>query len=334
MKNQITRRAVLSNLATAVVPVLAIAAIGFGASVLAQETTLSAVNFVPNNNSFGRPFAKWADEVNAKGKGIVQVNIRPAGSISPFQKGNAFKTGVVDMANLPPTFYQNLLPIGDSIKLMTKTPDVQRANGAWAFFNELHNQHVNAHYLTTWGYGVPFHLYLTKKIDKPDLKGLKLRVTPVYRAFFRALGAEVIQTPPADVFTALERGTIDGYGWPVWDIKTFGWDKVTKYRVDPGFYQTASAIIINLDKWKSLSKAQQDFFNAEGRRLEMEVTRDAEKENQRYRKEQADAGVQVIKFEGEAARQYLKASRDAAWEEANKLDPVNAPKLRKLIADD
>ncbi len=323
-----------SRFATAAISVLAIAALGLGAPALAQETTLSAVNFVPNNSSFGRPFAKWVDEVNAKGKGIIQINIRPAGSISPFQMGNAIKTGVVDMANLPPTFYQNLLPIGDSIKLMTKVPAEQRANGAWAFFNELHNQHVNAYYLTTWGYGVPFHLYLTKKIDSPDLKGLKIRVTPVYRAFFKALGADVIQTPPADVYTALERGTIDGYGWPVWDIKSFGWDKVTKYRVDPGFYQTASAIIINLDKWKSLTKAQQDFLNAEGQRLEMEVTRDADKENERYRKEQADAGVQVILFQGDVAKQFLKTSRDAAWEEAYKLDPVNAAKLRKLIADD
>ncbi len=334
MTMQRIRGAALSRLATVAVSALAIAAMGAVGPALAQETTLSAVNFVPNNNSFGRPFAKWAEEVNAKGKGLIQIDIRPAGSISPFQMGNAVKTGVVDMANLPPTFYQNLLPIGDSIKLMTKLPAEQRANGAWAFFNELHVQYVNAYYLTTWGYGVPFHLYLTKKIDKPDLKGLKIRVTPVYRAFFRALGAEVIQTPPADVYTALERGTIDGYGWPVWDIKTFGWDKVTKYRVEPGFYQTASAIIINFDKWKSLTKAQQDFLNVEGRRLEMEVTRDAEKENERYRKEQADAGVQVIRFEGDVANQFLKISRDAAWEEAYKLDPVNAPKLRKLIADD
>ena len=35
----------------------------------------------------------------------------------------------------------------------------------------------------------PFHLYLNKKIDKPDLTGLKIRITPVYRDFFQALGA-------------------------------------------------------------------------------------------------------------------------------------------------
>ena len=34
----------------------------------------------------------------------------------------------------------------------------------------------------------PFHLWLAKPIDKPDLTGLNLRVSPVYTAFFKALG--------------------------------------------------------------------------------------------------------------------------------------------------
>src|SRR5438045_9518602 len=64
----------------------------------------------------------------------------------------------------------------------------------------------------------PFHLYLTKKIDKPDLAGLKIRITPVYRDFFQALGATVVQTPPGEVYTALERCVVDGYGWPIHGI--------------------------------------------------------------------------------------------------------------------
>ncbi|MGE4013420.1 MAG: ABC transporter substrate-binding protein, partial [Alphaproteobacteria bacterium] len=227
----------------------------FAVPATAQEVTLNALNFLPNNNSFGIPFAKWVEEVNAAGKGLVQIAIKPAGTMSPFVMGNAVKTGVVDMANVPPTFYQNLLPIGDSLKLARKGPAELRKNGTWDLMNKLHNEKVNAWFLGQWGAGAQFYLYLReKKIDSIDLKGMKLRVTPVYRSFFRTLGADLIQTAPADVYTALERGTIDGYGWPVWDIKSFGWDKVTKYRVEPGFYEVANAIIVNLDKWKTLSE--------------------------------------------------------------------------------
>ena len=43
-----------------------------------------------------------------------------------------------------------------------------------------------------------FHVYLNKKIDKPDLTGLKIRITPVYRDLFGSMGATLMQTAPRD----------------------------------------------------------------------------------------------------------------------------------------
>ena len=300
----------------------------------AQEVELSALNFLPNTTSFGIPFGDWVEDANKAGKGIVHITIKPAGSISPFQMGNAVKTGAIDMAALPPTFYQNLLPIGDALKLTKKTAVEMRKNGTWAFMNKLHNEKVNAQLLDISGFEVKFYLYLRdKKIETASLKGMKIRTTPVYRAFFRALGADLIQTAPAEVFTALERGTIDGYGWPSWDIKTTGWDKYTKYRVEPGFYAVANATIINLDKWKSLTDKQRDFLNQHSMKFESEYDKRYAPKTEAYLKEQKDAGVQVIEFKGKVAEDYLKLSYDAAWDEFMKLDPVNAPTLKKLISE-
>jgi len=303
-------------------------------SAAAQEVALSALNFLPNNSSFGIPFADWVEDANKAGAGIVKITIRPAGSVSPFQMGNAVKTGVVDMAALPPTFYQNLLPIGDALKLSKKSFIELRKNGTVDFMDKLHMEKVNAHLLDISASHVKFYLYLRdKKIDAPNLKGMKIRTTPVYRAFFRALGADLIQTAPGDVFIALERGTIDGYGWPSWDIKTPGWDKHTKYRVEPGFYAVANATIINLDKWKSLTDKQRDFLTQHSRKFETEFDKRYAAKTEAYLKEQKDAGVQVIEFKGKVAEDYLKLADSAAWEEFEKLDPENTPKLKKLISE-
>ena len=51
---------------------------------------------------------------------------------------------------------------------------------------------MNAIFLARMVDDTPFHLYLNKKIDRPDLTGLKIRITPVYRDFFQALGATVV----------------------------------------------------------------------------------------------------------------------------------------------
>ena len=65
---------------------------------------------------------------------------------------------------------------------------------------------VNAYWLGQAKGYVPFHVYLgarAAKVDKPDFSKLKLRVTPNYRAFFGALGATLVQSPPSEIYTAL-----------------------------------------------------------------------------------------------------------------------------------
>lgn len=318
---------------TFVTPLLAAAAtcaIAFGAA--AQETRISAINFLPNNQSLGIPLVEFVDEVNKAGKGVIQIEIKPFGAIPVFEMGNAIKNGVADLANLPATFYQNLLPVGDAIKMATKSFEEIRKNGGYAFYNQLHNDKVNAEIVGFYGEAVQFHLYLRdKKIEAANLDGLKLRVTPIYRAVFRALGAQVVVMPPPEVATALERGVVDGYGWPLWDIKGPGWERYTKYRVEPGFYQVIGAFIMNLDRWKSLRADQRAVLARVGQAYESEFAARAAVKNAAYAKEQADAGVQVIKLAGAEADKFLKAAYDAGWEEHLKADPDNAAKLRAFI---
>ena len=298
----------------------------------AQEVKLSAVNFLRNTEPFGKFFAEWVDDINKAGKGLIQIEIKAFGSIPVFEMGNALKGGVVDLANLPPTFYQTLLPVGDALKLQTVPPEEVRRNGAYALMNKLHNEKVNAEVIALYGYGVPFHLFLRdRKIEKADLSGMKLRVTPVYRAFFRALGGQAINMPPIEVLTALERGVIDGYGWTIWDIKTPGWDKYTKYRVDPGFYYVGGAFIMNLDKWKSLRPEQRAFLAKKGEEFENMVPKIAPAMNAEHDKIQRDGGLQVIKLEGAEAEKYVKIAYEAAWEEAIKADPENGPKFKTML---
>ena len=108
---------------------------------------------------------------------------------------------------------------------------------------------------------MPFHIYLNKKPDKLDFTGLKIRVTPVYKDIVEALGGTAITTAPGEVYTALERGVVDGYGWPVSGIFDLGWDKVTKFRLEPAFYSVEVNVLVNLDTWKSLTDAQRKVLN-------------------------------------------------------------------------
>src|SRR5215470_12699429 len=203
----------------------------------AQEVTLKGITSFTEKTFYSRGFERFVEKVNADGKGVIQINyIGGPKAMPPFEVGNALKGGVVDIANATGAFYTNLMPEADAWKL-TERPMVEiRENGGYAYMAALYEQKLNAILLARHIDNNPFHVYLTKPISKPDLTGLKLRITPVYRDFFQALGATVVQTAPGEVYTALERGVVDGYGWPITGIFDLGWHEKTKYRVDPGFY--------------------------------------------------------------------------------------------------
>src|SRR4030095_13377644 len=212
-------------------------AAGMTAGAAAQETTLRLVSAFAENGIYVQRLQPWIQKFNAEGKGVLQINfIGGPRAIPTFEVGNAVKTGVVDMALSTGAFYTNVMPEADFLKLTQVSVAEQRKNGAFDAINQVWNEKGNMQYLARMVENQPFHIYLTKKIDKPDLNGLKIRITPVYRDFFQALGAQVITTPPGEVYTALERGVVDGYGWPIGGIFDLNWQEENKDRRGPGLY--------------------------------------------------------------------------------------------------
>src|SRR5690242_13724405 len=226
---------------------LAAALAAGSAAACAQEVTLRVVSAFPENLYYVKRLTDWIARVNAGGKGNLQLNfIGGPKAIPTFEVGNAVKTGVVDIAMSTGAYYTNLMPEADALKLTQVPAATLRKNGAYDYINKVWNEKANMQYLARVVDDTPFHLYINKKIDKPDLTGMKIRITPVYRDFFQALGATVVQIAPGEVYTALERGVVDGYGWPIHGLFDLNWQEHTKYRVDPGFYNAEVALIINL----------------------------------------------------------------------------------------
>ena len=311
---------------------LAAAAAAFAGAARAEETTLRVVSAFSENTQYVKNLEGFIGKLNAGGKGVVQLNfIGGPKAMPPFEVGNAVRTGVVDMALTTGAFYTNIMPEADALKL-TQVPATQlRKNGGHELINKIWNEKANMVYLARIVDYSPFHLYLTKKIDKPDLAGLKIRITPVYRDFFQALGATVMQTPPGEVYTALERGVVDGYGWPIHGIFDLNWQEKTKYRVDPGFYNAEVSIVVNLDKWKGLAAQQRDLLNREA--MALEAHNDFwKKYNEDEVRRQKEAGIQVITFDAAAAKQYYEKAYEVGWASILKASPQYGPQMRKLFS--
>ena len=298
----------------------------------AQEVTLRVVSAFPENQFYVKRTIDWIEKLNKEGKGVLQLNfIGGPKAIPTFEVGKAVQSGVVDIGFTTGAFYTNVMPEADILKLSETSAAEQRKNGGYDLINRIWAEKANMRYLAKVVEFTPFHLYLNKKIDKPDLTGLKIRITPVYREFFQSMNAQVMTTAPGEVYTALERGVIDGYGWPIHALFDLNWQEKTKYRVDPGFYNAEVGLVMNLDKYKALPAKVREFLDRET--LGYELQNDFWKSyNQNEAKRQAEAGIQVITFDAATSRAYVEKAKEVGWAAAIKSSPQYGEALKTVLA--
>jgi TRAP-type C4-dicarboxylate transport system substrate-binding protein len=138
-------------------------------------------------------------------------------------------------------------------------------------------------------------------------------------------------TAPGEVYTALERGVIDGYGWPIHALFDLNWHEKTKFRVDPGFYNAEVSLVMNLDKYKGLPPKGRQFLDDQA--LAYEKQNDFWKTyNQNEAKRQAEAGIQTIAFDPATSKAYVDKAKEIGWAAAIKSSPQYGAQLRKVLA--
>ena len=298
------------------------------------EVSLQAASCFPQGSFFSKRFETLVENVNKKGAGEVKINYvggAPAigSQLTVVQK---VAQGVYDLNSCTGAYYQNVLPEADAWKLLEKTPAEIRKNGGWDYMNKLHNQ-KNLQVLGRHHFGTQFHLFLGKgaAISKPDLKGLHLRTAPIYVNFFKSLGATTQDSNLQQIYSLMENGTVKGYGWPVLGHRP-GWEKVTKYRVDPGFYDVDLMILANKKIWDKLPSNVKNLIAAEALALENAATAGDTKLAKSVAAKQQNAGMEIITFEGAERATWLKAARDAGWAGLIANRPETGAKLREYFA--
>lgn len=97
-----------------------------------------------------------------------------------------------------------------------------------------------------------------------DLKGLKMRIPGLGGEVMKRLGVNPVLLPPGEIFTSLERGTIDATEWvgPALD-QMMGFDKAADYYYT-GWHEPGSILEItfNKNRWEKLSIEHQAIITA------------------------------------------------------------------------
>jgi TRAP-type C4-dicarboxylate transport system substrate-binding protein len=298
-------------------------------SAQAAEVKLKAASFLPTRIIFAKFFGDWVDSVNKTCAGKIKISIVGPAAIKSLEQWNAVKNGVVDMHYGPATYYKGAaIEAGVTDLANVETAD-QRKNGAWAMLNGLHNKKMNSQYLTQITDGVKFYIYTSKPNKDGRFEGFRLRSVPIYDAFFKSLGAQPVRMGAPAVYTALERKVVDGLGWPLWGVTGFGWNKFLKYRHGPGFYSAGINILVNLDKWRSLSGDQRACLNERSTWLEGVWPSWRKAQNAKEEALQNKAGMKYV----DLGTGFRDKAVELYWADLRRANPAYIDKIRPLLTN-
>ena len=95
-----------------------------------------------------------------------------------------------------------------------------------------------------------------------DLQGLRIRASGIGGRFYNALGATAVSLSAAEIYTALQLGTIDAAEWTFWDENIrMNLHEVVTYVKDPAFQNgtcTYFPLTVNTAAWNSLPEHLQN----------------------------------------------------------------------------
>lgn len=201
---------------------------------------------------------RLADKINEMSGGRLTVKLFAAGElVPPFECFDAVQTGTADMAHGSPYFWQGK---SQAMHYFTGVPFGLTAweMGAWLRFgggqelwDELYGQFgLKGFYAGSSG--VQAGGWFRSEINSlDDLKGLKMRIAGLGGAVLRKLGAQVILTPPGEIFPAMQSGVVDAAEWVgPWNDLAFGLHKIAKHYYSPSFHEGSAALECIVDKEK------------------------------------------------------------------------------------
>lgn len=314
------------------------------AQASAAEVQLRAVAGLSPRSIVTQVFLNWVEQVNKKGKGLVQIKFLGSSEITPiFKQAAALKRGLFDMLHTPGAFYAGQVKHVDALLASNVPVDEMRKNGAIKKLDELWQKQLNAHFLGWFDTHVNFTILLGKDAKytvpknpgelKNMLAGMKMWSTPTFREFLVALGATPVSLPVTEILPSMDKGVVQGFGYPEYGMVGLGLQRAVKTYFYPTYYRGNTPVIVNMRKWKSLPQKVRDFLTKEAIAYETASKKFIEDGVKREAEILKKNGAKIVKLEGDVGSAYRKLAHDIAWKRLEKRAPDETPALRKLMYD-
>ena len=214
--------------------------------------------------------AVWAaEEIKKRTGGKYQIDVFPASQLgNENQINEGLGLGTVDMIYTGVAFAGSIhKPVA-----ITNAPYVLRDFEHWKayrdspLFRDIARGYEDKtkHKVVSLTYYGQRMITANKEIKKPeDMKGMKLRVppAPLFLMFTKSVGANATPIAFAEVYLALQQGTVDGQENPLPTIMAKKFYEVQSHIMLSGHITELLLVIVGNHVWSKLSEEEKKTFN-------------------------------------------------------------------------
>lgn len=272
----------------------------------AGKRKLRYIAFINRNTVWGKPYDFLAQEVDRLSGGELEIEYAGGSDvIGGFDAPEAIANGVFDMSHSANSYFAGAMASSISLASGNASVDQLRASGAIDAYSEILMQQRGVKLLGIPLSGVGYVFQVRgNPSDLSYFKGKKIRSIPLYDPILQSLGATPLTTSPAEAYTAMERGLVDGLGWPDIGLLDFKFYEQAKFVMLPDFYQLRTATLINPNAFNRLPEPLQDVL--------LKASRSADKIAEKWAKDKRDsehaemmkAGVEFVKLPSTDATKF------------------------------
>lgn len=253
---------------------------------------------LPTDHPWGIGAEKFKEIVEEKTNGKIKIELHGGGSLASsgreIQEGVEIGTIDIGISSTP------LAQINPFVEIFSLPYLFSDRENTWEVLDGPIGDQVgsyleerNIKHLAYWEDGFRQVTNNSHPIKSPeDFKGLRIRVpeSSVRIATFEALGASPVSMSFSEVFTALQQGVIDGQENPLSVVTSSSFYDVQEYLTLTNHVYSPASLLINLDKWNSLSAEQQDII--------LEAAQAGRDVNRELNKKQDEEAIETLKEKG------------------------------------
>ena len=274
---------------------------------------------------------RFADNIRAMSNGRLDIKVYAGGElIPPLQAFDAVSQGSVEMGHGSAYYWAGKVP---EAQFFSTVPFGMTARGmnAWLYDGgglELWREIYKPFHVIPFplgNTGVQMGGWFNKEINSlEDIQGLKMRIPGLGGKVLAKAGGNPILLAGSEVYTALERNTIDATEWigPYHDQR-LGLYRAAKHYYYPGWHEpgTVLELTINQRAWESLPADLQAIISNAAQAENLRMLSEMEQKNMSALDElRKREGIEIHRFPNEVLSRLKTLTNETLIEEAER-DP-------------